>query len=438
MHRSARRILTVLAALLATPAWPAQWIVDDDGPADFRTIQSAVDAVYVHSGDVLLVRPGTYAGNVVLTSKDLVIRSEQGPLVTILDAQGGGSVVSLQDRTSLTRVEGFTIRNGRDQTGGGVWIYGGGPVITRNIIEGNQAVGGFLGYGYGGGIEVYASAAVITRNVIRGNAALDGGGGIDVYYAGPSTPGTCCPLIAQNTIVDNHVTSTTGTGGGVLSSGAEPTLSSCIVAGNQAASGGGLFVEKIQGVNDSPDVVSNVFHANTAGDAASNASWRLPSSNQLADPLLGEGEGLALWPRSHSPALDAAAAGLPTGPDLMGWPGSIDSDLDGVARGDAGALENRAEITGLSVAVAAGGAAALTFDLAPGSAHFHVYADTLPFRTEGGLCLSGSIASPAYTDSAPLAPGQIRFYLVAGHGAVEGARGYHTDGSAVPATSSCN
>ncbi len=432
-------IVCTVCALGADRA--VQWIVDDDGPADFRAIQAAVDAVYVHSGDTILVRPGIYHGNVLIDSKDLVIRSEAGPFATFLDAQDSGSVVSLLNRTPATRIEGFTLTRGRDQTGGGVWIYGGGPVITRNIIQDNSAVGGFLGYGYGGGIEVYGSAATITRNVIRGNQALDGGGGIDVYYAGPSTAGTCCPLIAQNTIVDNTVTSPAGMGGGVLVFASEPRVSSSIISGNQAASGGGIYVERIQGNNDSPTAAKNVFYGNAVGDSGSNANWRLPNSNLQADPKLWYDEWIDLWPRSDSPALDAAESGLPPGPDLTGYSGAVDSDLDGVAEGDIGAVENRSDISGLAVIEdpAVAGAALLSWDdtLDP-AVSFNVYRDDgNPFVTSGGACLAWGLTSPGYSDAAPLPAGSIRYYLVTGRGAVEGSRGMRSDGIVRPSTPAC-
>ena len=431
------RALALALLLSLSQARAVQWIVDDDGPADFRTLQAAVDSYYVHSGDVILVRPGYYPGNVVVSAKDLVIRSEQGPLVTILDALDSGSVVSLQNRTSAMRIEGFTIRGGRDQTGGGIWIFGGGPVITRNIIEGNEAVGGFLGYGYGGGIEIYSSAAVVTRNLIRGNRALDGGGGIDVYYAGPSTAGTCCPVIAQNTIEDNLVTAATGIGGGILVSASKPWISSSILRGNTAASGGGLYVEKLQGTSDMPDVSASILHANVPDTSASNVNWRLPSSNVEADPLLGEDPWPGPKPRSGSPALDLAEPGLPNGADLFGWP-AFDSDLDGTARGDAGAVENRGEISGLHVDAGAGGAAAITWDDALlSTVHFHLYVSGTAFRADGGTCLAGSLVAPAWQDAALLAPGEARFYLVAGHGSIEGSRGFHPDGSNVPSLPAC-
>jgi hypothetical protein len=428
----------VVAALLAGPAalLAAQWIVDDDGPADFRSVQAAINAPYVVSGDAVLVRPGFYPGNVVLTGKDLAIVSERGPFVTVLDGLDSGSVVSLLDRTEATRIEGFTIRNGRDQTGGGVWIAGGAPVVTRNVIEGNSAVGGFLGYGYGGGVEIVESAATVTYNVIRGNRALDGGGGIDVYYSGPSTPGTCCPLLAHNTITGNVVTAPGGLGGGVLAFAAEPDLVDSILAGNAAPGGGGLAVVRVQGNTDQPAVEVNLFFANTPDDSG---AFRLPSSNRHADPRLGQGVWIDAWPGSDSPALDAAggAAGIA---DLAGRAASQDGTLDAVARPDIGALEGIGEVTGLRLAADAAGAILLAWDGSiNGAVRFNVYAaDGDPFRTGGGICAAAGLAAPAWTDaSGPVGPGAVRYYLVTGEDVVEGGRGLRSDGTERPAASAC-
>jgi hypothetical protein len=289
MRRTRAIAAASLSALLAGASAASTWIVDDDGPADFRSVQAAVYAGYVLSGDTLLVRPGVYRETVYLSAKNLVIRSEKGPAVTILDAEQGGSVVTLENRSAATRLEGFTLRNGSEQTGGGIFIVGGAPLITRNVIEGNQATGGAYGYGYGGGIEIYGAAPVITHNVIRGNRAVDGGGGIDVYYSGSSTPGTCCPVLAQNTIVDNFVTGPGGKGGGILVFASEPRIASSILAGNSAPLGGGLFVERVSGNGDLPDVTTNLLHANLPDAADSNAAWHLPTSNREADPRLGQG-----------------------------------------------------------------------------------------------------------------------------------------------------
>jgi hypothetical protein len=429
VRRGAAGILT--AALCAVAAGATQWTVDDNGPADFSSIQAAINAPYVVSGDSLLVRPGIYRETIYLSSKDLVIRSERGPLVTIVDAGGASSVVSLLNRGPATRVEGFTLRNGSDATGGGVWVFRGAPVITRNVIEGNEAVGGSLGYGYGGGIEVYTAAPVITRNVIRGNSALDGGGGIDVYYSGPGTPGSCCPVIAQNTIVGNAVTAPAGKGGGILVFASEPRIASSILQGNAAAAGGGLFVELVHGNNDEPDATTNIVFQNVPDAADSTGAWRLPGSNRLADARLDGG----LWPRSDSPALDAAESGLPAGPDLAGTPGPVDGDVDGTALPDVGALESLGEITGLTF----DGAGILSWDDSVNpAARFNVYAsDGAPFVVDGGTCLATMLAAPTWSDGGSLPAGWIRFYVVTEESVIEGSRGRRSDGTERPSAPAC-
>jgi len=433
---AARAITAVsLSVLLAGITQATTWIVDDDGAADFRSVQAAVYAPYVLSGDTVLVRPGTYRETVFLSAKDLVIKSEKGPAVTILDAEQGGSVITLENRSAATRLEGFTFRNGSDQTGGGIFIVGGAPVITRNVIEENEATGNAYGYGYGGGIEIYAAAPVITHNVIRGNLAADGGGGIDVYYSGPSSPGPCCPVIAQNTIVDNTVTGAAGKGGGILIFASEPRIASSILAGNVATVGGGIYVERVG--NDLPAVTTNLFHVNVPDAADSNAAWHLPASNREADPRFGPG---VFWPRSDSPALDAAESDLPAGADLAGTPAPADGDVNGTASGDIGALESLGEVTSLTGAYDRVSAlVTLRWDgsINP-AARFNVYASIgNPFRTDGGTCLATMLVSPLFADAAVLPPGQIRYYLVTQEAAVEGSRGLRSDGTQRIATPSC-
>jgi hypothetical protein len=439
--RIATGALLVVFAAVGALGGAAEWIVDDDAPADFSRIQNAINAAYVLPGDTIRVRPGVYVETIYLGSKDLCLVSEGGPFVTIIDAQQMGSVVSLVNRSPATLVEGFTLRNGQDQTGGGVFIYGGGPVLRRNVIVGNSAVGGSLGYGYGGGIEIVESAPVIRQNVVYGNTALDGGGGIDVYYSGPSTPGTCCPLIAGNTIADNRVTSPAGIGGGMLVSAAEPRITSCIVLNNDAAAGGGLYVEKLQGIPDAPDATTNILFANLTDDVASNGGFHLPASNTFVDPRLGSGTWAGWWPRSDSPAIDAAAADPPPAADLTGLPGPADGDLDGDAAGDIGAVENRGEITGLVVYIDPGRPtdALLTWDssINPSMTYTLRASDGDPFRTGPGFCLAAGLATPAFTDPAAPPLGVVRYYLVTGTHTFEGTLGLRSDGSPRPAGGGC-
>jgi hypothetical protein len=82
MHRHAT--LSVLALLALAPLGSAQgalWTVDDDGAADFREIQPAVDAAA--DGDVILVRAGAYA-SFTLDGRSLAVLGEEGGEVLIL------------------------------------------------------------------------------------------------------------------------------------------------------------------------------------------------------------------------------------------------------------------------------------------------------------------------------------------------------------------
>ncbi len=78
------RALIVLA--LSTPlAAQATWTVDDDGPADFASIQAAVDAAA--DGDTLLVRAGNYLPTVI-DGKGLVIQGEGAVVLQYFFVQG--------------------------------------------------------------------------------------------------------------------------------------------------------------------------------------------------------------------------------------------------------------------------------------------------------------------------------------------------------------
>ncbi len=188
-----------------------------------------------------------------------------------------------------------------------------------------------------------------------------------------------------------------------------------------------------------PAVASNILYGNDFNDADSLTGWTLPDTNRITDPRLGSGEGIDLWPRSNSPALDAAESGLPPGADFSGQPGPFDSNFDGVVAADVGALENRGEITGLLVASDPVGAVVLTWDGSINPAvTFNLYAeDGNPFASDGGFCLASGLAATTFTDGATLAPGQVRYYLVTGKGVVEGSRGFRSDGTPIPSSPSC-
>jgi len=70
-------MLTLAFNIQPVEAESKTWIVDDDGPADFHTIQEAIDSPLVIGGDTIYVHNGIYYENVVVDKTVLLIGEER-------------------------------------------------------------------------------------------------------------------------------------------------------------------------------------------------------------------------------------------------------------------------------------------------------------------------------------------------------------------------
>jgi parallel beta-helix repeat protein len=196
--------------------------VDDDGVADFNTIQAAVEDA--NDGDSILVEAGTY-GECLYISKDINLEAALPGEAEIVCAEANDWLVTC-DGCSFG-IYGFLI-NASEPNQGGVKVVSGNATIKNNtitesvkgvyltgsagLIEGNRIMGNHEGvYGEGcqvtiknnviannegDGIHLYDSNSTISNNTIFANA----GGGI-ACYAGPGFE----HVIYNNIIVQNDV-----------------------------------------------------------------------------------------------------------------------------------------------------------------------------------------------------------------------------------------
>jgi hypothetical protein len=255
----------------------------EDGSIDapFTSIQAAIDAAV--EGMTIAVAGGTYRENIRVernavwllggftdgfTARDSFMQE------TTLQGDGTDSVVTLIEAGAST-IDGFTILGGGPSrtpeyghVGAGVYVQGGSPMVSNNLIQnndarpvdddGNDSLGGGIYAsdsditiidnviagnlaGRGGGIAINGGHVVIRDNTVGGNRGVsDHGGGL--YVAAPEV------VISHNRIVDNEIGRELGYGwgGGVIvyGQGTSATLSFNDIARNTAPSAGaGVFVD---------------------------------------------------------------------------------------------------------------------------------------------------------------------------------------------------
>jgi len=243
-------------------------------PGDQPTIQAGIDAAAL-SGDTVLVARDTYTGDgnrdIDFGGKAVVLLSQSGPDVTIIDCQGTESVPyrgfyfhTGEDSTAI--IEGFTIRNGHGPLYGVfVTVSRGGAILCDSI-----------------------SSPRITNCVFESNAVASAGGGTGgaIYCTGGSSP----------IIEDCRFTGNTadgglqGKGGGVGTEGAAAVFVNCTFSGNSACLGGGVSIQDSVAYFDNCEFTGNSALAYDAGKTGGSGAgiFLSKSASRLTNCVFSE------------------------------------------------------------------------------------------------------------------------------------------------------
>lgn len=135
---------------------------------DFTSIQAAL--AVANERDTIVVKPGIYQENPVITTSQITLRGEDPRAVRLEAAE---PVHALEIQAVGVTVEGLTIRGaGRGQSAGfaGIYVTEGGAILRRNILQDNNI-----------GIKVVNAAreprVQILENTFMGNDKdIDAGG----------------------------------------------------------------------------------------------------------------------------------------------------------------------------------------------------------------------------------------------------------------------
>jgi len=171
-------ILFLIEYQTSAKASSTTWFVDDDGPADFNTIQEAVNNAT--SGDRIFVRVGIYYEHIVVNKSVSLVGEDRDS--TIIDGNEIGRVISITANNAS--IEGFTIkRSGAHLYDSGIFIdHCGGNNISHNMVTNNN---------HGGISFYYSSNNIVSSNTITNNH------GISFYYSSNN-------IVSSNTITNNY------------------------------------------------------------------------------------------------------------------------------------------------------------------------------------------------------------------------------------------
>jgi len=181
---------------------PPPIYVDDDNPNDpgpgdsnisdpnengsvehpFDSIQKAIN--FALDTEEIVVLPGIYTGegnrDIDFGGKILTVRSLSGPAACVIDCQGLGRSFNLhsgEGRDSL--LEGFTIINGKSDSGGAISFMNKSSPTIRNCIFSNN-----IATAVGGAVNNAEGAAALINCTFHTNKDLLGGGAISNFSNG--------------------------------------------------------------------------------------------------------------------------------------------------------------------------------------------------------------------------------------------------------------
>ncbi|MFC1718195.1 right-handed parallel beta-helix repeat-containing protein [Candidatus Poribacteria bacterium] len=101
-------VMLIVALIQATTAMGARITVDDDAPADYRSIQAAIDAA--QRGDTIQVGAGAYMEHIRIYKSDITLQGS-GHEVTRIESDGGREATIIVEKVSSGIISGFGVEN---------------------------------------------------------------------------------------------------------------------------------------------------------------------------------------------------------------------------------------------------------------------------------------------------------------------------------------
>ena len=285
--------IIISIAAVSLPA-PAETLHD---PADYNTIQSAIDAA--QNGDTVLIAPGRYTGagnrDIDFLGKAITVTSASGPDNCIIDCEGiGGGFVFENNEDTNSVLSGVTIMNSSSlrPNGSAISCWGGSPRIENCVMRDNN------------GCAIIFRDSGSTTEIANCLVVRNGDSGI-VSFESPAIINSC--IIAQNKFAGIYA-------GGFLQ------ITNCIIQDNEA-----------EQIYEHTKIVVSYSNVQGGFDGEGNID---------ADPCFAFNDDYHLLP--SSPCLDSGDPNyfaVMGETDLDGNPRILDGDGDSIVVVDMGTYE---------------------------------------------------------------------------------------------------
>jgi len=230
-------------------------------PTDFNTIQEGINNA--NNGDSIIVSEGIYFENIIIDTKSLFIKSENGPNATIIDGSANYTpVISFNNITTYPiLLSGFTIQNGTGEFienssfGGGILSKNSISILEELVIKNNTAFAG-------GGICYYSQNSIfeistISNCTINNNLASEGGGVFAVNHN----------ISINNTNIEYNGMDLFGSGGGIQILLGDLNMTNSTVSYNETRFGGGIYISNSNGY------FNNIIISNNFSDSKGGGIW---------------------------------------------------------------------------------------------------------------------------------------------------------------------
>jgi subtilisin family serine protease len=169
--------------------------VNDNGPADFSSIQNAINASKF--GDIIKVAAGTYRENLSLTAKDgITIRGGYSEDFKSRSFRDHPSIIDGGNRATVasfincdeTAFEGFTLINGKGSFVFGAARWAGGFIVKdgSGMKLSHLKISDCSAYAGGGGVIYGAAGFELSHTRFSRNEVTSGGSALYIRECGPS------------------------------------------------------------------------------------------------------------------------------------------------------------------------------------------------------------------------------------------------------------